>query len=116
MDPDAVYLLCSRTLHAFATTSSKARGVERVRRDDVNLIAVGCKLLGEVPDQSRGAVHRRKVRLRDEDERSVSQIARHAVHCSGTRTIFSPTGFGLNIMNASMADTVSIGSESLRPR
>ena len=78
---DATNLLDCGNLGALVTPCPKARGAERVRRDHVNLVAVGGKLLGEVPDQNRGAVDRREVRLRDEDEPPVNQVARHAV-CS----------------------------------
>ena len=81
MDVDAANLLGRSSLGAFVTPCPKACGAECVRRDDVNLVAVGSKLLGQVPDQDCGAVYRRKVRLRDEGERPVTQVAHYAV-CS----------------------------------
>jgi hypothetical protein len=78
MDVDAANLLGRGELRALVAPCAKTGGVERVRRDDVHLVA-GCgELLGEVSDQNRGAVNRRKVCVRDEGERPVTQGAYRA--------------------------------------
>jgi hypothetical protein len=54
--------------HTLRASRANAGRPERVRGDHMNLVAVGRKLLGEVLDQNRGAVDRREIGLRDEDD------------------------------------------------
>ena len=79
MHMDSRNLLHRAGVHAPGTPRPKAGRLARVGRDDVHVIAVGRKLLGEVSDQNCGAVDRWKVGLSDEDEPAVGIAARG--HC-----------------------------------